>query len=96
MTFDCLWCKSYLAGAPEPRPVASPIWQTSTFEFSKPEQVADAATETQPETFYTRYGHPNFSAVQEAIAVLEPMLVDADPQVRQEIESRLQTLRALK
>jgi methionine-gamma-lyase len=51
--------------------VASPIWQTSTFEFSKPEQVADAATETQPETFYTRYGNPNFSAVQEAIAVLE-------------------------
>jgi methionine-gamma-lyase len=51
--------------------VASPIWQTSTFEFGKPEQVADAATATQPETFYTRYGNPNFSAVQEAIAVLE-------------------------
>lgn len=33
--------------------------------------------------------------IDEAIAVLEPMLLDADPQVRQEIESRLQTLRAL-
>ncbi|HSG80675.1 MAG TPA: aminotransferase class I/II-fold pyridoxal phosphate-dependent enzyme [Gemmatimonadota bacterium] len=51
--------------------VASPIWQTSTFEFGKPEQVADAATATQPETFYTRYGNPNFSAVQDAIAALE-------------------------
>ena len=51
--------------------VASPIWQTSTFEFGRPEEVAAAATATQPETFYTRYGNPNFSAVQNAIAALE-------------------------
>lgn len=31
----------------------------------------------------------------EAIAVLEAMLVDADPQVRQEVEARLETLKAL-
>lgn len=52
-------------------PVASPIWQSSTFEFREPDQVADAATASRPETFYTRYGNPNFTAVQEAIATLE-------------------------
>ena len=34
--------------------------------------------------------------IDEAIAILEPMLVDADPQVQSEVESRLQTLKALK
>ena len=52
-------------------PVAAPIWQSSTFEFRAPEDVADAATATRPETFYTRYGNPNFTAVQDAIATLE-------------------------
>ncbi len=52
-------------------PVAAPIWQSSTFEFKEPEHVADAATATRPETFYTRYGNPNFTAVQDAIATLE-------------------------
>lgn len=52
-------------------PISSPIWQSSTFEFAKPEEVADAATSTQPETFYTRYGNPNFTAAQDAIATLE-------------------------
>lgn len=52
-------------------PVAAPIWQSSTFEFQEPEQVADAATASRPETFYTRYGNPNFTAVQDAIATLE-------------------------
>lgn len=52
-------------------PVAAPIWQSSTFEFKEPERVADAATASQPETFYTRYGNPNFTAVQDTIATLE-------------------------
>jgi cystathionine beta-lyase/cystathionine gamma-synthase len=51
--------------------VASPIWQTSTFEFRQPEDVAEAATAVQPETFYTRYGNPNFTAVQDAVTALE-------------------------
>lgn len=51
--------------------VTTPIWQTSTFEFREPEHVASAATASQPETFYTRYGNPNFTAVQEAMARLE-------------------------
>jgi len=52
-------------------PISAPIWQCSTFEFRDPEQVAEAATASQPETFYTRYGNPNFTAVQDAIATLE-------------------------
>jgi methionine-gamma-lyase len=52
-------------------PVSAPIWQTSTFEFREPEHVANAATATRPETFYTRYGNPNFTVAQDAIAVLE-------------------------
>ncbi len=52
-------------------PISAPIWQCSTFEFQEPEQVAEAATASQPETFYTRYGNPNFTAVQDAIATLE-------------------------
>jgi len=51
--------------------ISAPIWQSSTFEFAKPEDVAGAATATQPETFYTRYGNPNFTAAQDAIAALE-------------------------
>ena len=52
-------------------PVAAPIWQSSTFEFQEPEQVAAAATASRPETFYTRYGNPNFTAVQDAVVTLE-------------------------
>lgn len=52
-------------------PIAPPIWQSSTFEFEMPEQVAEAATTMRPETFYTRYGNPNFSAVQNAVASME-------------------------
>jgi methionine-gamma-lyase len=51
--------------------VQAPIWQTSTFEFRRPEDVADAATASRPETFYTRYGNPNFTAAEGAIATLE-------------------------
>lgn len=51
--------------------VTQPIWQSSTFEFRDPADVADAATAAHPPTFYTRYGNPNFSACEEAIADLE-------------------------
>lgn len=51
--------------------VGSAIWQSSTFEFRAPEEVADAATAYKPQTFYTRYGNPNFTAVEEAVAELE-------------------------
>ncbi len=51
--------------------IASPIWQTSTFEFSRPEDLAEAATISRPGGFYTRYGNPNFTAVENAVAELE-------------------------
>ncbi|UCF20095.1 MAG: aminotransferase class I/II-fold pyridoxal phosphate-dependent enzyme [Gemmatimonadota bacterium] len=51
--------------------VSSAIWQTSTFEFREPEDVADAATAFRHDTFYTRYGNPNFTAVEQAVAGLE-------------------------
>ncbi len=52
-------------------PITSPIWQSSTFEFRGPEEIAGAALAVQPQTYYTRYGNPNFTAVQETIATLE-------------------------
>lgn len=58
-------------GAARGAPVALPIWQSSTFEFREPEDVADAAVADRPETYYTRYGNPNFTAVEQAIATLE-------------------------
>ena len=51
--------------------VSAPIWQSATFEFERPEEVAEAAIAQEPETFYTRYGNPNFSAVAAAVAALE-------------------------
>jgi len=51
--------------------VTQPIWQSSTFEFPQPGDVAEAATAYHPQTFYTRYGNPNFSACEEALAQLE-------------------------
>lgn len=51
--------------------VSSPIWQSSTFEFRTPEEIAEASIATRPETYYTRYGNPNFTAAAKAIAALE-------------------------
>lgn len=51
--------------------IALPIWQTSTFQFSSPEEVAETAMQSRPQTFYTRYGNPNFQAVEEAMVTLE-------------------------
>lgn len=52
-------------------PLAAPIWQSATFGFLTPEQVAEAAVAQGPDRFYTRYGNPNFTAVAEAVAALE-------------------------
>lgn len=64
------------AGDGGPRPgsgesITSPIWQSSTFRFETPEDVARASVTDRPGAFYTRYGNPNFSAVEEAVASLE-------------------------
>jgi cystathionine beta-lyase/cystathionine gamma-synthase len=49
-------------------PLATPIYQTSTFEVTDLDQQL-AATHT--DMFYTRYGNPTHTAVQGAIAELE-------------------------
>jgi cystathionine beta-lyase/cystathionine gamma-synthase len=49
-------------------PLATPIYQTSTFEVTDNEQQL-AATHT--DRFYTRYGNPTHTVVQQAIAELE-------------------------
>ncbi|HUJ93754.1 MAG TPA: aminotransferase class I/II-fold pyridoxal phosphate-dependent enzyme [Terriglobales bacterium] len=49
-------------------PMATPIYQTSTFEVTDNEQQLRA---THTDMFYTRYGNPTHTAVQEAIAELE-------------------------
>ena len=64
------------ASLEHPRPhvghaMAPPIWQTSTFYFDHPEEAAEAGAAVRPETFYSRYGNPSFSPVQEVIADLE-------------------------
>src|SRR5215467_12717637 len=49
-------------------PLATPIYQTSTFEVTDNEQQLRATT---TDMFYTRYGNPTHTAVEAAIAELE-------------------------
>ena len=49
-------------------PLATPIYQTSTFEVTdSQEQVRSTSTDR----FYTRYGNPTHTAVESAISELE-------------------------
>src|SRR6267142_2690729 len=49
-------------------PLATPIYQTSTFEVADLEQQARA---TYTDMFYTRYGNPTHTVAESAIAELE-------------------------
>src|SRR5438067_1008187 len=49
-------------------PLATPIFQTATFEVTDNEQQLRA---THTDMFYTRYGNPTHTAVEQAIAELE-------------------------
>jgi len=49
-------------------PLATPIYQTSTFEVTDQEQQLRA---THTDMFYTRYGNPTHTVVESAIAELE-------------------------
>jgi len=49
-------------------PLATPIYQTSTFEVT---DVAEQVRATPTDRFYTRYGNPTNSAAERAIAELE-------------------------
>ena len=53
------------------RAVTTPIFQTSVFELQENREGADFAASIEPTTFYTRWGNPNFSEVEEVIAALE-------------------------
>jgi methionine-gamma-lyase len=51
--------------------LSSPIWQTATFGFDNPEDIAEAGVAHRPRSYYTRYGNPNFSEVERALCELE-------------------------
>ena len=52
-------------------PISPPIWQSSTYDFDRPEDVAEAALAQEPDRFYSRYGNPNLRTVANAVAALE-------------------------
>jgi cystathionine beta-lyase/cystathionine gamma-synthase len=52
-------------------PVATPIFQTSTYELPSTEIGARIAAEYHPQSFYTRYGSPNAAQVEAIVADLE-------------------------
>ena len=51
--------------------LSSPIWQTATFGFDNPEDIAQAGLEHHPATYYTRYGNPNFLEAERTLRELE-------------------------
>jgi len=53
------------------RSVTTPIFQTSVFELMENAEGAEFAAAVEPSQFYTRWGNPNFSEVQQVIASLE-------------------------
>jgi methionine-gamma-lyase len=53
------------------RPVASPIFQTTTFAVPSAEDLARVAVEVSSPGFYTRHGNPNHSELADAVATLE-------------------------
>jgi cystathionine beta-lyase/cystathionine gamma-synthase len=53
------------------RSVTTPIFQTSVFELMENAEGAEFAAAVEPPQFYTRWGNPNFSEVQQVIASLE-------------------------
>jgi cystathionine beta-lyase/cystathionine gamma-synthase len=52
-------------------PVATPIYQTSTFVLPTPEIGAEVAAAYHPPRYYTRYGSPNVTEVEAVAADLE-------------------------
>ena len=51
--------------------VTPPIWQTSTFSVTDPEQLSVLGKAIRPSEFYTRYGNPTHRQVEATIAALE-------------------------
>src|SRR5687768_4363551 len=57
------------AGHDETGAVTTPLRRTSTFRFETIDDLRAAARGERP-GFYTRYGHPNFAAVEAKFAAL--------------------------
>ncbi len=53
------------------RAVTTPVFQTSVFQLLQNAEGAEFAASVEPPTFYTRWGNPNFSEVEAALAALE-------------------------
>lgn len=53
------------------RAVTTPIFQTAVFELKENAEGAEFAASIEPPNFYTRWGNPNFSEVEEVVARLE-------------------------
>jgi len=53
------------------RSVTTPIFQTSVFELMENAEGAEFSAAVEPSQFYTRWGNPNFSEVQQVVASLE-------------------------
>ena len=60
-----------IGAAPGGEPVASPIYQSSTYVLPTPELGAEIAASWHPQRFYTRYGSPNVAHVEAIVADLE-------------------------
>ena len=56
--------------APQP-PINVPIYQTSTFEVSSAEELAELLEFARPGHSYSRYSNPTHAALEEALAELE-------------------------
>jgi cystathionine beta-lyase/cystathionine gamma-synthase len=56
-------------GDPRTGALVTPIWRTSTFRFATTDDVIAGAKGERP-GFYTRYGNPNFEAVEGKFAAL--------------------------
>src|SRR5918994_1271250 len=56
--------------APQP-PVNVPIYQTSTFEVSSAQELAELLEFSRPGHSYSRYSNPTHAALEEALAELE-------------------------
>jgi len=53
------------------RAVTTPIFQTAVFELQENAEGAEFAASIEPPNFYTRWGNPNFSEVEEVVSRLE-------------------------
>jgi methionine-gamma-lyase len=53
------------------QPVATPVYQTSTFRAVEADAVARHSVEINPATFYTRYGNPTIEVLEKVVADLE-------------------------